>query len=79
MVAAVNGDGEMKRKQLRKAVLQRYLGHLSSTSQAGDAAEEDRRWWEGHPAALKALFKKKLKKASKGGRLIKQGKMVRCP
>ena len=67
-------EGGLRKKQLRKAVLKQFLGRLEKKSEAGD----DWKWWKAHPAELKALFKKVLKKEKKAGRVRTKGKMVTC-
>ena len=65
-------EGGLRKKQLRKAVLKQFLARLEKKSEAGD----DWKWWKAHPAELKALFKKVLKKEKKAGRVRTKGKMV---
>ena len=70
-------DKGVKRKQLRKKVLRKFLRHLSRqppTEQ--DASRKGWEWWEDHPDELKALFREQLRKAKKKGRLRTRGKMV---
>ena len=62
----------MRRKHLRKAVVDDYLGHLAGRREAAEA----RRWWEAHPVELQALFRRHLRKAKRKGRLRVKGKMV---
>ena len=64
--------GGVRRKHLRKAVVDDYLGHLAGRREAAEA----RRWWEAHPVELQALFRRHLRKAKRKGRLRVKGKMV---
>ena len=64
--------GGVRRKHLRKAVVDDYLGHLAGRREAAEA----RRWWEAHPVELQALFRRHLRKAKRKGRLRLKGKMV---
>jgi hypothetical protein len=68
MLAAA-AEGGMLRKQLQRAVLGLYLHRFSQLHADADA---DRQWWEAHPAELKMLFRKHLRRAQRRGWLSTQ-------
>ena len=67
---ATAADGGMLRKQLQKAVLSLYLHRFLQLHHAD--ADADRQWWETHPAELKMLFRKHLRRAQRRGWLSTQ-------
>lgn len=64
----------IRRKNLRNAVLDAYMRHLSK--QKTKAAECTRKWCETHPVQLRRHFRKQLRLARTKGRLHTSGKMV---
>jgi hypothetical protein len=63
-------DGALRRKRLRTDVLAQHLAHV------GSSAEDAAGWWRLHPIEHKALFKRRLVRARKAGKLRTQGRMV---
>ena len=58
----------LRRRVLRTEVLAAHAAHLDADSA---------RWWATHPGEHQALFKRKLLRAKRDGRLITEGRVVR--